>query len=130
MAKSITTKYGAAGLLIENYFVDSLTTVNATPVLIASIPIPQNKTYDMEVYMIAVKSDGSTRNCGYTRAVFSRITTDIAQDGTVGKDLRGQLSTAQISFTINNTTHVVEIYANGTTATIDWLFNIQLRYKA
>lgn len=114
------------GLGNQSYAIDGFTTVNNTPVLATSIPISQNKTYDISVYQMAVKSDGTTRNAGTVRGVFSRVTGDISQNGTSGKDLRGALTAAQVSFTINNTTSNVEVYANGTTATINWNFALDI----
>lgn len=122
-----TVSQANATLTSQKYYLSPITTTNATLVLIASIPIPINKSYDIEVYMMAVKGDGLTRNCGYIRGVFSRVAGNLAQDGTLKNDLLGVMSTTKVSFVLNNTTHEVELYANGLAATtINWNFFLEI----
>lgn len=97
-----------------------LTTTDATPVLIASVPIPINTTYEIAVYLKAIKSDGATRNCGYQTGVFYRVAGDISQEGTYSKEMRGILTSAQLVFTLNQTSHEVEVYVKGNASTINW----------
>ncbi len=122
-----TITQSSATIASQKYYLTPITTTNNTPVLLVSIPIPTNKSFDIDIYMMAVKSDGSTRNCGYIRGVFSRIAGNISQDGSLKNDLLGVLSTTKCTYVINNTAHTVEIYANGlTSTTINWNFFIEI----
>lgn len=113
----------------ERTLIESIQTTDATPVLIYSVPVPQNTTFDITVYQMAIKSDGSNRNCGTIRGIFSRTTGNITQEGTFSKNLIGQLSAAQVTYTPNNSAFTVDIYAGGTTATINWDFTLEIRNK-
>ncbi len=107
---------------------DAITTTNSTPALIVSIPIPSGKTVNINVFMIARGT--ATRNAGDTTGTFTNTSGTITQDGTLLKQLRGVLSTAQISFTINNTTKEVEVYANGLLSqTINWSFELTIKFN-
>lgn len=130
MAGIGSQKSTRAGFSSETTTIDPVQTTSSTPVLIYTVPVPQNTTYDITVYMMAVKSDGSTRNVGTTRGIFLRTTGNISQEGTLTKNLTGILSTAAVSFTPNNTNFTVEIYANGLLATtINWDFELTIKNK-
>ena len=126
---SIVSGTNNSGLTSTEYHPDKITTTNSTPVLISSIPIPPHKRYYMRVFYIAIKGDESTANSGFVNGTFGRVSGNLSQDGTITKDLQGVLSNAQISFVLNNTTHAVDIYANGLSATtINWYFNLWIKY--
>lgn len=130
MSKFIVSNHGFGELLTEYFCSDPFQTTNATPFLITSIPVAINSTSDIEVYMRAVKNDGSMRNCGSVRGVFSRTLGNISQDGSLAKDLRGTLSKSDITFTLNQTTKEVEIYAIGiANTTIDWTIGLEITHN-
>lgn len=108
----------------------SFTTTTNTPFLITSIPIGLNKTYYISTYLMAVKSDGLTRNVGTTDGVFHREGGNLSQEGTLTNTLTGILSTSKITYTLNNTTHAVEVYANGLAATtINWYVYVDSKFN-
>jgi hypothetical protein len=127
MTKFLAKRRGITGNKWELWFTPSFTTTNATPVLIDSFPVATNTTLEITTHMAALKSDGTTRNVGAIKGVFHRVAADVSQDGTLDLNLSGVLSTAKISYSPNNTTHAVEVYANGTTATINWKADIEVR---
>ena len=107
---------------------DLVTTTNATPVLLISVPVPSGKTANINVFIIA--RGPSTRNIGDTAGSFTNTSGTITQDGTLLKQLRGVLSTAQLTFTANNTTQAVEVYVNGLAATtINWSCELTVKYN-
>lgn len=119
-----------SGINVSRIGVDPITTTNNTPTLVTSIPIGENKNFEISVWQMASRSDGSTRNVGTRTGVFYRTTGNISQEGTLKNSLTGILTGAQISFTINNTTKEVEIYAGGLAATtINWRIYIDLTFN-
>lgn len=114
-------------MLRQYWYCSKFSTANSTPLLVTSFAIPQRYTYDISTTMKVCRADGSTRNVGTIRGVFSRVTGNISQDGTLALDLRGVLSTARVGYTINNTSKEVEIYANGLALTdLNWNIGVEV----
>lgn len=108
-------------------------TTDNTPTVIASIPVPQNKGYMVDVYCNAFKSDKTAILGGYVIACFNRATGNVARtDATVSKgliqDLLSNFSNPQPSIDIkaNTSTQAIDIEITGkTSTTIDWKLQVQ-----
>ena len=95
-------------------------TVSALITTIASIPVPQNTVYYIEVRVLAYKSDYSSVRGGRVSGCFARGTGSVVKDGNIVNDLAGTLTGAAIVMVANTVSQTADIQVSGLAATVNW----------